>query len=162
MLSLYSFPVCSLHLAIFLREYGIFKEQPVKKGRQCALKIYYPVQGETPICVTNVFNEKNGMGIKLVPLLLLVLFVLILIFLFPLSTSKLYLFLSFQSTHPMKGDIAILYKNPQLHSYSITKKTFVFLVFASKILKFPGTNREKTYIPVRIPHTFHVSFRFAP
>lgn len=53
-------------------------------------------------------------------------------------------------------------KNLSLHFCSITKNHLLSLFIASEILKIQELTTKTILIPVRIPYSFHVSFRFAP
>lgn len=70
--------------------------------------------------------------------------------------------LAYKSTHPTKGDTAILHKNLSLHFCSITKNHLLSLFIAPEILKIQELTTKTILIPVRILYSFHVSFRFAP
>ena len=48
----------------------------------------------------------------------------------------------FQSTHPTKGDTAILHKNMSSHFYSITKNHLLFLSAALEKSNLPGLTEE--------------------
>ena len=68
----------------------------------------------------------------------------------------------FNSLIPQREIQQYCTKNLSLHFCSITKNHLLSLFIASEILKIQELTTKTILIPVRIPYSFHVSFRFAP